>query len=77
MAILPPGVQTLLITLEYDQSEMKGPPFAVHEPEVRGFYEEQCTVERLLVLDALADEPGFRQRGVTRLEEKVYLLTPN
>ena len=56
---------------------MKGPPFAVHEPEVRGFYEEQCTVERLLVLDALADEPGFRQRGVTRLEEKVYLLTPN
>jgi thiopurine S-methyltransferase len=55
---------------------MKGPPFAVHEAEVRGFYEKSCTLERLLVLDALADEPGFRQRGLTRLTEKVYLLTP-
>lgn len=76
LEILPAHAQSLLITLEYDQSEMKGPPFAVHEAEVRGFYEKSCTLERLLVLDALADEPGFRQRGLTRLTEKVYLLTP-
>jgi thiopurine S-methyltransferase len=30
----------------------------------------------LLVVDALDDEPGFRQRGLTQLAEKVYLLTP-
>lgn len=76
MAILPPHVQTLLITLEYGQSEMKGPPFSVQEAEVRSFYEENFSVERLLALNALDDEPGFRQRGLTRLEEKVYLLTP-
>lgn len=74
--ILPPAVQILLITLEYDQREMKGPPFSVHEAEVRDFYEERYAVERLHALDALADEPGFRQRGLTRLDEKVYVLTP-
>jgi thiopurine S-methyltransferase len=75
MALLPPHVQTLLITLEYAQSEMRGPPFAVHEAEVRGFYEQNCVIERLLALDTLDDEPGFRQRGLTQLTEKVYLLT--
>ena len=74
--ILPPAVQILLITMEYDQREMKGPPFSVHEVEVRGFYEERYAVERLQALDVLADEPGFRQRGLTRLDEKVYVLTP-
>ncbi|SEA41548.1 thiopurine S-methyltransferase [Thiothrix caldifontis] len=76
MDILPPRVPVLLITLEYDQQEMKGPPFSVHETEVRGFYEHHYTIERLLVLNALDDEPGFRQRGLTRLDEKVYVLTP-
>lgn len=76
MSILPPAAPILLITLEYDQREMKGPPFSVQEAEVRGFYEEYYAVERIHALDALADEPGFRQRGLTRLDEKVYVLTP-
>jgi thiopurine S-methyltransferase len=76
MAILPPAVQTLLVTMEYPQTEMNGPPFAVEELEVRGFYEEHYTVERLFAADILAENPGFRQRGVTRLDEKVYRLTP-
>jgi thiopurine S-methyltransferase len=75
-AILPAQVQMLLVTLEYDQAEMRGPPFAVHEAEVREFYAQTFAVERLLVVDALDDEPGFRQRGLTQLAEKVYLLTP-
>lgn len=76
IAILPP-VQTLLVTLEYDQSVMRGPPFAVHEAEVREFYEQTFTVIRLLVVDALDDSPNFRQRGLTQLDEKVYVLTPH
>ncbi len=43
---------------------MRGPPFSVQEAEVRGFYEANCTVERLLALNALDDEPSFRQRGL-------------
>jgi thiopurine S-methyltransferase len=75
-AILPPAVQTLLVTMEYPQTEMNGPPFAVEEVEVRKFYAQNYTVERLFAADILAENPGFRQRGVTRLEEKVYRLTP-
>lgn len=76
LAVLPRGVQTLLITLEYDQQQMNGPPFSVQEAEVLALYAEHCQVDRLLAINALEDEPGFRQRGLNRLEEKVYLLTP-
>lgn len=75
-AILPPQVQTLLVTMEYDQQEMNGPPFAVLEQEVAELYYGNFSIERLLVLDILAEEPGFRQRGLSWLTEKVYRLTP-
>lgn len=74
MAIVPSAAQTLLVTMEYPQTEMKGPPFAVEEAEVRRFYAGRYTVERLFAADILAENPGFRQRGLTRLEEKVYRL---
>lgn len=75
-AILPPQVQTLLVTLEYDQQQMGGPPFAVLEEEVAALYDDHFSIERLQAIDALADEPGFRQRGLSWLTEKVYRLTP-
>lgn len=37
-AILPPAAPALVITLEYDQRLMKGPPFAVLEPELRALF---------------------------------------
>lgn len=74
-AILPAHIQTLLITLEYDQKEMNGPPFSVSEEEVWRYYEGEFKVERLFTISALDDSPGFRQRGLTRLEEKVYKLS--
>lgn len=72
--MLPQHCRTLLITMEYDQQQMQGPPFAVHEAEVRALYEGALAVKLLLASDALDDNPGFRQRGLTKLVEKVYLL---
>ena len=72
--ILPTHCRTLLITLEYDQQQMNGPPFAVHEAEVRALYADALAVSLLFVTDVLDDSPGFRQRGLTKLEEKVYVL---
>lgn len=71
--ILPPGIQGLLVTMEYDQAARSGPPFAVSESEVRALYEPEHAVELLLVYDALADEdsPG-RRWGLTWMEERVY-----
>jgi thiopurine S-methyltransferase len=75
MAILPPGAGVLLVTLEYPQEAMQGPPFSVAEAEVRALYEPYCEVERLFVHDPLPENPRFQDR-LTRLEEKVYRLKP-
>lgn len=72
--ILPTHCRTLLITLEYDQQQMNGPPFAVHEAEVQALYADALAVSLLFVTDVLDDSPGFRLRGLTKLEEKVYVL---
>ncbi|MFT8251788.1 thiopurine S-methyltransferase, partial [Salmonella enterica subsp. enterica serovar Enteritidis] len=37
--ILPAGCQQLLVTLDYDQAEMDGPPFAVSQAEVSALYD--------------------------------------
>lgn len=37
--------QQMLITFEYDQSDMDGPPFNVHEGEVRALYEADYEIE--------------------------------
>ena len=73
-AILPPGMRVLLVTMEYDQTVLSGPPFAVAEAEVRALYAATHTVERLYIRDALAEESRWRARGLTWLLEKVYRL---
>lgn len=74
--ILPAAANTLLITMEYPQNEMSGPPFAVHEDEVRRLYAGRYTVTHLFSKDILAENPRFRERGLRALAEKVYRLAP-
>jgi thiopurine S-methyltransferase len=75
--LLSPGTKTLLIAFEYPQHEMAGPPFSVGEGEVRKLYGGHCAIEVLHVADILAQEPRFREKGLTRLQEKIYALTYN
>jgi thiopurine S-methyltransferase len=77
MNILPATAGTLLVTMEYPQNEMSGPPFAVLEDEVRRLYEERCTVTRLFTKDILAQNLRFRERGLRALTEKGYRLAPH
>ena len=65
----------LLITLEYPQEQMDGPPFSVSEEEVTNLYAGRYKIEKLIDKDVLANEPRFAERGLTALHEKVYLLT--
>ena len=44
LSILPPAAQILLITLDYPQQEMAGPPFAVSTSEVDALYHERFTI---------------------------------
>lgn len=74
--LLPEKVRRLLITLEYPQKEMKGPPFAVAEEDVRVLYGHDFDIQKLHEQDALKDNPFFKERGLTYLTEKVYFLNP-
>lgn len=72
--LLPPAVPMLLVTLDYDQAQMDGPPFSLEEQEVRDLFASRWSIQRLYEEDILAKEPRFRERGLSRMVEKVYLL---
>ncbi|TWH15351.1 MULTISPECIES: thiopurine S-methyltransferase [Pseudoxanthomonas] len=71
---LPRGCRGLLITLEYPQEQMQGPPFSVAETEVRGLFAADWEMELLERRDILAQEPRFVADGVTALATAVYRL---
>ena len=72
--LLRSGTPGLLITLDYNQHEMNGPPFAVSHQEVLQLFESNCAVEHLFHYDALKDNLRFSERGVTGLAEHSYCL---
>ncbi|WP_313038424.1 thiopurine S-methyltransferase [Stutzerimonas nitrititolerans] len=73
-AILPAGCQQLLVTLDYEQAQMDGPPFAVGDAEVMALYAAEWQVERLEAKEVLATNPRMRERGLQRLEEHFHRL---
>jgi len=73
-AILPGKVNVLLVTMDYPQSEMDGPPFAVTEQEVAALYQDHFNIEQVCSEDILVANPRFQEQGLSRLLEKVYVL---
>lgn len=74
-SVLPSGVDVLLVTLEYRQDQMQGPPFSVEETEVQSLYQDNYRVESCFELNVLAENPRFLERGLTRMVEKVFRLS--
>jgi thiopurine S-methyltransferase len=72
--VLPPDVEMLLITLDYPQEQMDGPPFAVSESEVLELFSAGWSIEHLHEDDVLVREARFRERGLTRMTENVFYL---
>jgi thiopurine S-methyltransferase len=72
--LIDAGKRSLLVTLDYPQEEMSGPPFSVTLDEVRRLFGAQYDIERLHSEDCLAREPRFRKKGLTRLDEHVCVL---
>lgn len=73
--ILPAGARTLLVTFEYDQAIMDGPPFAVTPGEVSDLYSAGANVELLERADVLEANERFKARGLTALHENIFMLT--
>ena len=72
-ALLSAGARVLLVTLDYDQTEMSGPPFAVPPDQVLRLYADGFEVEHLETRDALSD--AFRSQGLTAMRESAFRLT--
>lgn len=64
----------LLVTLEYEQSKMDGPPFSVTEQEVRALYQANYQVKQLTAQDVLGDNEKFRAKGLDYMNECIYQL---
>ena len=75
-AVLPATARILLVTLEYPQAEWPGPPFAVAPSEIETLFGERFTIRDLYSEDALARKASFKEKGLTRLIERVQLLSP-
>ncbi len=72
-SLLNPGGRILLVTLDYVQEEMSGPPFSVSEQEVRRLFAE-FKITKLNRDDADEDHPKIAKKGLSRFAEEVYLL---
>ena len=69
---LKEGGRILLVTLDYDQNEMSGPPFSVPEDEVRSLF-SGMSITKLQRDEADAEHPRIK-KGLTRFAEEVWLI---
>jgi thiopurine S-methyltransferase len=68
------GVQGLLVTLEFPELEMSGPPFSVSSDDVGRLYSPYFDVREIARRDILGNEPRLRAKGLTQLHEVCYHL---
>ncbi len=74
-ANLPQGCTGLLMTVNYLQSQMDGPPFAVSPEQVEQLLGERFTLECIEERDVTDQEERFKNAGVTWFSEYVYCLS--
>jgi len=73
--ILPENAEVFLITLEYDQTIMSGPPFSVDNKEIETLYQSKSQVTILSESDVLNSHQKFKDRGLTYLIERIYRIS--
>jgi len=75
LELIPNATPMLIVLLEYDQTQMKGPPFSVPAREVIELYQAQYRVERLQSEELIEIQAHWKQRGLTSLTETALSLT--
>lgn len=66
----------LLISFEYDQSRMNGPPFSVPTEEIAGLYAEFYQLSDCSREDVIAKAPRFSEQGLASFVEVAWHLQP-
>ena len=73
-AIIPSDCRMLLLTLNYPQSQISGPPYAVNEAEVALLFKVEFKYEQLECFDDIQNEPKYQQANVDFIEKAAYCL---
>jgi thiopurine S-methyltransferase len=69
--LLLPDAVRLIITLEYDQTVVQGPPFSIMPSEIGAYWDDLHRVEEI---DDLATcPPKFRAAGLKKIQEVIWL----
>lgn len=74
LSLLRPGGRSLIVTFDHDMPS-EGPPFPISVADLSKTYQPHGQVQLLETVDALDDNPRFRERGATRLSESLVLFT--
>ena len=75
ISFLDPAGRILLITLEFNQNQMEGPPYSVPAEEIEKLFAPLGSLKLLETCDILDDR--FRNKGLDRLLEHVFLVEKN
>ena len=75
--LLNPGTIVMLITMEYDQIKMQGPPFSVVESEVQQLYVNDFEIQQIAQSSGPEILGNLKKRGLDTLTEKIFLLKKN
>lgn len=63
-----------MVTLEYDEQRMDGPPFSVSPAEMHARYAARYAVRGLGCAEVIDEQPRLRERGLDALTEHAFVL---
>jgi thiopurine S-methyltransferase len=70
---LIPKAKMLLITLDYDQMKMSGPPFSVDKAELETLF-SFAQLKELHRANIIEKEINFKKKGLTSFNQTAYLI---
>lgn len=73
--VIPDGTNMLLLTLEYDQVTVAGPPFSVGQSEVEALFQARSQIELLDSMTVQDLPPKFAAAGLPEVTQAVYHIT--
>lgn len=73
-SIIVKGCRILLLTLNYPQSKISGPPYAVNKDEVASLYNDGFECQLLQCFNDIKNEPKFQRENVDFIEKATYCL---
>ena len=74
-ALTTEGTKTLLMTVEYPQHQVSGPPHSVSVADVERLYGDSHSIQLLGRRDILDEEVRLRARGAKEIHELCFILT--